>query len=88
MNISFNQIENEELRAFIEELNPSFKIPLRAKVVGTLLDAAYAETQVEKQEKTRGAHVTGMNDGWSSKSKLKLQVMMFHADGKVSLHDC
>lgn len=68
-NVSFNAIENENLKKFCSLMRPGYEPPKRKKLSGELLDKIYDETTTEVKDAISGmAHgcLTLMQDGWSS----------------------
>jgi len=48
LNLAFSIVESKDFEEFVHALRPSYKIPGRRKVAGTLLDAEYKHVKVRK----------------------------------------
>jgi hypothetical protein len=84
MKITFNKVHDIELGKFLYMMRPRFVAPNRQKLGGPLLEEVFKGFNDDMRRITKGAYATAQCDGWTNKSKNKLQAMMFSADGQVS----
>jgi len=64
--LSFNIVESEEFKKFVQVLNPAYKPPGRMTIGSTILDEVSEETGTEMGAHLKGANVSMIQDGWST----------------------
>lgn len=77
--VSWNAIDNPEMRELFLFLNPSANIPHQKKLSGPLLRQEVVLTEGELRNKVKGALTTLQCDGWKDVSKKSLIAFMFTA---------
>jgi hypothetical protein len=64
--LSFNVVESEDFKKFVDLLNPAYKALGRMTIGSSILDRIDKETTLEMETQLKGKNVFMIQDGWST----------------------
>lgn len=86
-NISFNVVESDAFHDLIRILRPSYTLPSRKELAGSLLDSVHSQVEELVHESLKGKEGTLVIDGWSNIHNEPITAACVQVDGKSYIVD-